>query len=309
MFISEVIATVLLLLQTPNGVVGLEPSTDLFRLLVLAPAIGYAAYHDIRRRYVPPRVWAFLIGTGIVLFIYDINPDNILIISTTVALNVVLAYSVAYLLHRLSLLGDGDVKLLTAIALFVPLYPTIGPFPWFPTPYEPPFQLFIHTVMLNSSAIAIGFIFVNLARNTLRREEGGLINHLFGERIPIDEIPHRNVRLLYERDMTTLTGFSSSHARRYLRWRKNPENNIPAIENLSEVDEPYFEEFLVACGITDYDPIQAKKDGKTLQWLCEQNTVWVIHELPFVVPILLGTLAAFIIGDFFIVTLSLLGIY
>jgi Flp pilus assembly protein protease CpaA len=297
----------LTLIQTGGFDIALEPSTDLFRLLILATVISYAAYHDIRRRHVPPVVWAFLIGTGIVLFIYDLGTDNILIASTTVSLNILMAYSVSYFLYRISLLGDGDVKLLISIALFVPMFPTIGPFPLYPTPYGPPFQLFIHTIMLNSSAIALSFIFVNLVRNGIRREDGGVVNQLFGERIPVDKIPVRNVRLLYEREMVTLTGFSSSHARRYLRWRRNPENNIQPVEYLSEVDDPYFEEFLVACGITDYDPEEAARDAETLQWLCSQNTVWVIHELPFVVPILIGTLAAFIIGDFFIIALSLLG--
>lgn len=298
----------LTLLQTGGFEISLEPSTDLFRLLILIPAISYAAYHDLRRRYVPPVVWAFLIGTGIVLFIYDLGPDNLLIASTTVSLNILMAYSVSYLLHRLSLLGDGDVKLLTSIALFVPMFPAIGPLPLYPTPYDPPFQLFIHTVMLNSSAVAICFVAVNLVRNQLRREDGGLVSQLFGERIPVDEIPLRNVRLLYEREMATLTGFSSSHARRYLRWRRNPDNNIPPVEYLSEVEDPYFEEFLVACGITDYDIVEAEKDAETLRWLCSQDTVWVIHELPFVIPILIGTLSAFILGDFFIIILSLLGL-
>ena len=320
---------------------------DVLRLAVL-PVLGWAAWQDLETRRVPSRTWYPLVVLGGVLLVWDavghlsISTAADGLFFLRVGISLLLVAPIAYLFWRLGGFGGADAKALIAISILLPTFPTYY-FSGFTLPsVVTTLGVFSMTILTNTVVVAAGYPLVFLARNVADGEVAFPVA-LFGRRIGVSALSTAHGRLLETTDGYTRTGLDIDALRMYLRWRgtnlaavrSNPgwardpasigETHDPTdgavgdgggaatppdpdAEYDADPADPWgADAFLDGIDGTAYGTSPEKlREG--LAVVTERDAVWISPGIPFIVPMFLGTLIAFVYGDVMFGVLGALGV-
>ena len=320
---------------------------DVLRLAVV-PVLGWAAWRDVKIRRVPSRTWYPVVALGAVLLVWDavghlsLSTAADALFFVRVGVSLLLVAPIAYLFWRLGGFGGADAKALIAISVLLPTFPTYY-FAGFTLPVVvTTLGVFSMTVLTNTVVLAAGYPLALLARN-LADGEVTVPVALFGRRIDTSALPTAHGRLFETTEGYTRNGLDIDALRMYLRWRgtnlaavrSNPgwardpasigETHDPTdgavgdgggaatppdpdAEYDPNPDDPWgADAFLDGIDGTAYGTSPEKlREG--LAVVTERDAVWISPGIPFIVPMFLGTLIAFVYGDVMFGVLGALGV-
>jgi preflagellin peptidase FlaK len=263
-----------------------------------------------------------------------------------VGISLLVVAPIAYLFWRLGGFGGADAKALIAISVLLPTFPTYF-FAGFTLPVVvTTLGVFSMTILTNTVVVAAGYPLALLARNLLDGEVA-LPAALFGRRIAVSSLPTAHGRLFETTEGFTRSGLDIDALRMYLRWRgtsleavrANPERardpdsigetHDPTDGAIggdagdegavafdadgtaapdSDPDDPWgAEAFLESIEGTAYGTSpETLREG--LEVVTERDGVWISPGIPFIVPMFVGTLLAFVYGDLLFGALGALGV-
>lgn len=262
-----------------------------------------------------------------------------------VGISLLLVAPIAYLFWRLGGFGGADAKALIAISILLPTFPTYF-FSGFTLPVVvTTLGVFSMTVLTNTVVLAAGYPVALLLRNLVDGEVT-LPVALFGRRIDVSALSTAHGRLFETTEGYTRSGLDIDALRMYLRWRgtslnavrSNPEwgrdpasigeTYDPTDGAVGDGDEPTTtppesdgdaeydldpddpwgaDAFLDHIEGTAYGTSPEKlRDG--LDVVTERDAVWISPGIPFIVPMFVGTLVAFVYGDLVFGALGALGV-
>jgi preflagellin peptidase FlaK len=260
-----------------------------------------------------------------------------------VGVSLLLVAPIAYLFWRLGGFGGADAKALIAISVLLPTFPTYF-FPGFTLPVVvTTLGVFSMTVLTNTVVLAAAYPLGLLVRN-LADGEVTFPVALFGRRIDVSSLPTAHGRLFETPEGFTRSGLDVDALRMYLRWRgtslaavqSNPEwardpgsideTHDPtdgAVDEDSDPPTPRVDDdfdpdrdpddpwgaaaFLDDIEGTAYGTTPEKLRGG-LDVVTDREAVWLSPGIPFIVPMFLGTLVAFVYGDIVFGVLGALGV-
>ena len=260
-----------------------------------------------------------------------------------VGISLLLVAPIAYLFWRLGGFGGADAKALIAISVLLPTFPTYF-FPGFALPVVvTTLGVFSMTVLTNTVVLAVAYPLGLLVRN-LADGEVTFPVALFGRRIDVSSLPTAHGRLFETPEGFTRSGLDVDALRMYLRWRgtslaavqSNPEwardpgsideTHDPtdgAVDEDSDPPTPRVDDdfdpdrdpddpwgaaaFLDDIEGTAYGTTPEKLRGG-LDVVTDREAVWLSPGIPFIVPMFLGTLVAFVYGDIVFGVLGALGV-
>ena len=260
-----------------------------------------------------------------------------------VGISLLLVAPIAYLFWRLGGFGGADAKALIAISVLLPTFPTYF-FPGFTLPVVvTTLGVFSMTVLTNTVVLAVAYPLGLLVRN-LTDGEVTFPVALFGRRIDVSSLPTAHGRLFETPEGFTRSGLDVDALRMYLRWRgtslaavqSNPEwardpgsideTHDPtdgAVDEDSDPPTPRVDDdfdpdrdpddpwgaaaFLDDIEGTAYGTTPEKLRGG-LDVVTDREAVWLSPGIPFIVPMSLGTLVAFVYGDIVFGVLGALGV-
>ncbi|GGJ12286.1 peptidase A24 [Halobellus salinus] len=262
-----------------------------------------------------------------------------------VGISLLLVAPIAYLFWRLGGFGGADAKALIAISVLLPTFPSYY-FAGFSLPVVvTTLGVFSMTVLTNTVVVAAGYPLAILARN-LADGEVTVPVALFGRRTDISALPTAHGRLFETTQGYTRNGLDIDALRMYLRWRgtslaavrSNPgwardpasigethdptdgavgavgdgggEATPPDSDAAYDADpaDPWgADAFLDSIDGTAYGTSpETLREG--LAVVTERDAVWVSPGIPFIVPMFVGTLIAFVYGDVVFGVLGALGV-
>ena len=260
-----------------------------------------------------------------------------------VGVSLLLVAPIAYLFWRLGGFGGADAKALIAISVLLPTFPTYF-FSGFTLPVAvTTLGVFSMTVLTNTVVLAAAYPLGLLVRN-LADGEVTFPVALFGRRIDVSSLPTAHGRLFETPEGFTRSGLDVDALRMYLRWRgtslaavqSNPEwardpgsideTHDPtdgAVDEDSDPPTPRVDDdfdpdrdpddpwgaaaFLDDIEGTAYGTTPEKLRGG-LDVVTDREAVWLSPGIPFIVPMFLGTLVAFVYGDIVFGVLGALGV-
>ena len=260
-----------------------------------------------------------------------------------VGISLLLVAPIAYLFWRLGGFGGADAKALIAISVLLPTFPTYF-FPGFTLPVAvTTLGVFSMTVLTNTVVLAAAYPLGLLVRN-LADGEVTFPVALFGRRIDVSSLPTAHGPLFETPEGFTRSGLDVDALRMYLRWRgtslaavqSNPEwardpgsideTHDPtdgAVDEDSDPPTPRVDDdfdpdrdpddpwgaaaFLDDIEGTAYGTTPEKLRGG-LDVVTDREAVWLSPGIPFIVPMSLGTLVAFVYGDIVFGVLGALGV-
>jgi preflagellin peptidase FlaK len=229
---------------------------DAIRFFVGVLILSYASYTDIKTRRASNINWLVMGAIGAVLLIiqyFTVGFENIMIL---IFIPIMIALAYVFFQARL-LFGGADAKAIMAIAILLPIQPTIYQLPIWGRSYMPASW----TVFANSLII---FLFIPIF-------------------LLIYNLTQRNIKLPH-----ALLGYKMKleTAREKFVWplEKIKDGKTKLIIRPKEFDtEEEFNEF--------------EKQGIT--------EIWVTPKIPFMIPLLLGFICTFILGDILFTIMSL----
>lgn len=194
---------------------------DLLRLLAV-PALGWAAYRDVRTRRVPNRLWTPLAALAVVLLVWDgyaVWGDpfarNLFLIRVAVSLLVIVP--LAYLFWLAGGFGGADAKAFMVLALLFPTYPTYQLFGTALPVEATRLGVFAMTILTNTVLVGLVYPLSLVVRNALDGQFAPAM--VVGTVVPTAHLPETHGRLLETPDGFTRGGIDLDALRMYLRWR------------------------------------------------------------------------------------------
>ena len=147
--------------------IGTKILLDIIRLVVGIVILSYASYTDIKTRRASNMLWVLMGSIGATLLVtqyFTIGLEN-----TTYLVFVPIMIALMYVLFQMRLIfGGADAKALMALAILVPLHPTINSFPLWQSSLMPaPWIIFSNSVVL-FLVIPLTLLIYNLAKRNLR---------------------------------------------------------------------------------------------------------------------------------------------
>ena len=200
----------------------LAATTDLLRLLAV-PALGWAAWRDVRTRRLPNRLWTPLVAIGVLALVVDAIAhlpmtgvdDRLFFVRVGVSLLVLVP--LAYGLWWFGGFGGADAKALMTLAVLFPTYPVFylsaDAFPLVATTLG----VFSLTVLTNAVIVGLAYPLYLGARNAVRGDHSLLM--FVGRRTPVSALPTEHGRLFETTEGFTRHGLDLDALRMYLRWR------------------------------------------------------------------------------------------
>ena len=196
---------------------------DIVRL-VAVPALGWAAYRDVKTRRVPNDLWYPLALLALALLGVEVFqlaaggggvPFHLFLVR--VAVSVLVVIPLTYGFWYFGGFGGADAKAFMMLALLLPTYPTYvvggSVFPF----YQSQIGVFSLTVLTNTVILALGYPLVLALRNLLAGEVSPLI--FIGRSVPVETLPEAHGSLLQDPDGFSRNGLDLDALRMYLRWR------------------------------------------------------------------------------------------
>jgi preflagellin peptidase FlaK len=200
----------------------LGATTDLLRLIAV-PALGWAAWRDVRTRRLPNRLWAPLVAVGLLALAVDAGAhlpmtgvdDRLFLVR--VGVSVLVLVPLAYALWWLGGFGGADAKALMTLAVLFPTYPVF----YLPGDAYPlvasNLGVFSMTILTNAVLVGLAYPLYLGARNALRGDVSRIM--FVGRRTPVSSLPTEHGRLFETPDGLTRGGLDLDALRMYLRWR------------------------------------------------------------------------------------------
>jgi len=325
----------------------LAATTDLLRLLAV-PALGWAAWRDVRTRRLPNWLWYPLAAIGVVTLLVDAGAhlpmtgvaDRLFFVRVGVSLLVLIP--LAYGLWWFGGFGGADAKALMTLALLFPTYPVL----YLSTDALPlvatTLGVFSLTVLTNAVLVGLAYPLYLGARNALRGDRSLLM--FVGRRTSVTALTHEHGRLFETPEGFTRHGLDLDALRMYLRWRgttladlrespaahrdptsvdetHDPTDGAVDAEAVvgdvsadtapdfdAEYDDPWAAERFL-------DDIEGSAYGTSPETLREglrvvttRDTVWLSPGIPFIVPVFLGLVVGLTYGDLLFGLLRALGL-
>ncbi|WP_251341871.1 A24 family peptidase [Haloplanus halophilus] len=200
----------------------LAATTDLLRLLAV-PALGWAAWRDVRTRRLPNRLWYPLGALGLLTLAWDALGhlpvatvgDRLFLVR--VGISVLVVVPLAYGLWWIGGFGGADAKALMTLAVLFPTYPVFylasGAYPAVVTNVG----VFSLTVLTNAVLVGLAYPVSLGVRNALRGDRAPVM--FLGRRVDVTALPTEHGRLFETTEGFTRSGLDVDALRMYLRWR------------------------------------------------------------------------------------------
>jgi len=200
----------------------LGATTDLLRLLAV-PALGWAAWRDVRTRRLPNRLWYPLIAIGLLTLLVDaaahlpMTAVDDRLFFVRVGVSVLILVPLSYGLWLIGGFGGADAKALMTLAVLFPTYPVF----YLPGDAYPlvatSLGVFSMTILTNAVLVGLAYPLYLGARNAIRGDLASIM--FFGRRTDVAALPHEHGRLFETTDGFTRHGLDVDALRMYLRWR------------------------------------------------------------------------------------------
>lgn len=128
----------------------------------------YGSYTDIKKGIIPNKLTFPLIGAGLILNgIYAIQNSDLWFFITTVIITAII-FALGYLFWRMGAWAGGDVKLFTALAALIPVYPPFINYTVFNVTfpieagYPFPFTLIINSILSMLPFLIIYVVYISV---------------------------------------------------------------------------------------------------------------------------------------------------
>jgi preflagellin peptidase FlaK len=226
----------------------LGATTDLLRLIAV-PALGWAAWRDVRTRRLPNRLWYPLGAVGLLTLAADALAhlpvtsvdDRLFLVRAGISLLVVVP--LAYGLWWIGGFGGADAKALMTLAVLFPTYPVYylasGAYPQVVTDVG----VFSLTILTNAVLVGMAYPLFLGVRNVFAGDWARVM--VFGRRVDVADLPAEHGRLFETTEGFTRSGLDVDALRMYLRWRGTTLQALRAApathrdpENVGETFDP-----------------------------------------------------------------------
>lgn len=302
---------------------------DLLRL-VAVPAIGWAAYRDLRTRRVPNALWAPLALFAILLLAWEglrlTGSPFVRLWALRVALSVAIVVPLAYGFWYVGGFGGADAKAFMVLALLLPTFPTYQVGSTLYPVVTTDVGVFSLSVLTNTVLVALVYPFALAGRNLLQGELSLVM--FLGRPVPVERIPALHGSLLETPDGFTRNGLDLDALRMYLRWRGLSLSELREDPSLSDPatlpDDPNdpTDGAVMTDGSGDpwgaaafLEDIDSSAYGTSpeqlragLDVLVTADTVWITPGIPFLVPTFVGLLVGLTVGDLLYFVLGAIGL-
>ena len=200
----------------------LAATTDLLRLIAV-PALGWAAWRDVRTRRLPNQLWYPLLVVGVLTLVVDASghlpmttpADRLFFVR--VGVSVLILVPLAYGLWWFGGFGGADAKALMTLAVLFPTYPVFylatDAYPLVATTLG----VFSLTILTNAVLVGLAYPLYLGARNALRGDRSLVM--FVGRRTDVAALPREHGRLFEDGEGFTRHGLDIDALRMYLRWR------------------------------------------------------------------------------------------
>ena len=303
---------------------------DLLRLLVV-PALGWAAYLDVRTRRVPNDLWRPLVLLGAVLLLWEGfwklgDPVVFQPFAVRVAFSLLFVVPLAYAFWYVGGFGGADARAFMTLAVLYPTFPTYDLLGYSMPFVDTPLGVFSMTILTNTVLLGLAYPLVLGVRNVLDGEFSVVM--FVGRRFPVADVTDTHGSLLETPSGFVRDGLDLDALRMYLRWRDleladirvDPELRDPATLP-AEPNDPT-DGAVVTDGSGDpwgaaafLDDIEGSAYGTTpaqlregLDVIVDNEEVWVTPGVPFIVPLFVGLLVALTAGDILFYVMNAVGL-
>jgi preflagellin peptidase FlaK len=200
----------------------LAATTDLLRLIAV-PALGWAAWRDVRTRRLPNRLWYPLLVVGVFGLVVDAGghlpmttvADRLFFVRVGVSLFILVP--LAYGLWWFGGFGGADAKALMTLAVLFPTYPVFylatDAYPLVATTLG----VFSLTVLTNAVLVGLAYPLYLGVGNALRGDRSLVM--FVGRRTDVSALSREHGRLFEDGEGFTRDGLDLDALRMYLRWR------------------------------------------------------------------------------------------
>ncbi|MFP4187828.1 MAG: prepilin peptidase [Halobacteriales archaeon] len=273
---------------------------DAVRVLAALPVFAYASYLDIRERRVPHRTWYPLVVVGALALVADLvlrDPGTVVLFAGA---SLALGAGFGYGFYYLGTFGGADRYALVVLGFLFPLYPS------FPTPFGvlpiivPELPLFVLSVLGNTVLVGIAYPAKLFFENAVRRHTANPVLMLLTRRVPTDRLHEQFGRVVGTDEEVSLRrsgvlgaddeGISDiDFVRDYVDWR-----DFDSLHEVRDTDDLRLDAFVDE---TPWESDDIRRDGDALRDLASHDAVWISPGIPFIVPILVGLVAALTAGD------------
>jgi preflagellin peptidase FlaK len=212
----------------------LGATTDLLRLIAV-PALGWAAWRDVRTRRLPNRLWTPLVAIGLLTLVVDavghlpVTTVDDRLFLVRVGVSLLILVPLAYGLWWFGGVGGADAKALMTLAVLFPTYPVFylatDAYPLVATTLG----VFSLTILTNAVLVGLAYPLYLGARNTLRGDRSLVM--FVGRRTDVSALPTEHGRLFEDGEGFTRHGLDIDALRMYLRWRGT---TLPALRAAPE---------------------------------------------------------------------------
>jgi len=266
--------------------------------------------------------------------------DPLFFLQVAISLGVVVP--MAYGLWRIGGFGGADAKAFMVVAVLFPIYPTYY-LPSAALPLEPSTTGVLSLTILSNTMLAAAVYPLGVAAGNLLRRRFDWAMFL-GKPVAVADLPEEYGRLLEDTDGFTRSGLDLDALRMYLQWRggsiaalrADPETYRDPASLPAEPNPPGDGSFATDGGVPvedaadqfgtagAADPWGAERflddiDGSAygtdpetlragLELVAEADDVWISPGIPFLVPMFVGLLTAFVYGDVLYTLLGLAGV-
>lgn len=254
---------------------------------ILLITLLYGCREDIRERAVPVVMWypAAAVGTLMLIwFWYSVITSGDLPYMMPL-IPLILFFVIAfYLFTRFHLMGMADTKALILITVLVPCFPFV-PLTGYPLFGFPPYVFFPFTVLFNAVVLNLLLPVAFFISNLIKGNKAPLPYLFLGYPVKGETIADEFgivMEHFEETDGTLQRSFIPVRA---------------AIKDMLAGGKRVYTKSLKE------NPTQYRKE---LDLYKKAGTVWISYGVPFLIPITAGFLTAMIVGDFFMVLLTLI---
>ncbi|AWB28743.1 peptidase A24 [Halococcoides cellulosivorans] len=205
---------------------------DLLRLIAV-PALGWAAWRDVRTRRVTNRLWPPLVALGVLVLAWDASQllgtptGPLFTIQVVLSLGLIVPLALGFWMF--GAFGGADAKALMTLAVLFPTYPTyafvggsipgLGATAVLTLPlYQPMAGLFALTILGNTVIAGLAYPVALAVRNALAGRVSWVM--VVGRPVAVPDIPTTHGRLLETPAGFSRAGCDIDAVRMYLDWRE-----------------------------------------------------------------------------------------
>lgn len=305
------------------------------RSLVALIFFTYLGYEDLKNRRIDRNnisiggfdiqlTWHPILLVSIGFLIWElskINPAFYKFVLTRIGLNIIIATVVGIGLHKIHkipglsdrwrLFGAADMKAFLVLGILVPTYPFAGVFPIF---RSPPYILRLFSLGVIQWTAFVGIFYIlGFGIFTVYKSYSSGSGFKFPESLlgyqTTPEKLHEatNRRVMHEHGELTFNGLQAEMVKDYLDWRNSPNTNITPVDDITDVERVYLAQFLRESewGPSNVDELleddgyeeQIERAEEYFLEVGDSDSIWVLHDIPFVTLMAAGVWLTIIIGD------------